>query len=164
MKNGLDYELIDFGAGRKLERFGEIILNRPEILATDKPKWNAQEWEKRAHGKYFEQKKAVGFWTKTARLPKTWTCAYFSRKTNWNLELSPGKYKHVGVFPEQEKHWKYLEEHVKPGEDRKSTRLNSSHVRISYAVFCLKKKKKHQHPPSSHRRTSSHPPTISSRS
>src|SRR3989442_2046183 len=30
------------------------------------------------------------------------------------------------------------------GEDRKSTRLNSSHVRISYAVFCLKKKKKKQ--------------------
>src|SRR5699024_11720860 len=30
------------------------------------------------------------------------------------------------------------------GEDRKSTRLNSSHVSISYAVFCLKKKKKHQ--------------------
>src|SRR5215813_15000983 len=29
-----------------------------------------------------------------------------------------------------------------PGPDRKSTRLNSSHVRISYAVFCLKKKKK----------------------
>src|SRR5690554_7607989 len=28
------------------------------------------------------------------------------------------------------------------GTDRKSTRLNSSHVRISYAVFCLKKKKK----------------------
>src|SRR5690554_7361155 len=28
-------------------------------------------------------------------------------------------------------------------QDRKSTRLNSSHVRISYAVFCLKKKKKH---------------------
>src|SRR3989442_1923858 len=28
------------------------------------------------------------------------------------------------------------------GLDRKSTRLNSSHVRISYAVFCLKKKKK----------------------
>src|SRR3989442_9418461 len=28
--------------------------------------------------------------------------------------------------------------------DRKSTRLNSSHVRISYAVFCLKKKKKHR--------------------
>src|SRR5437667_9334671 len=28
--------------------------------------------------------------------------------------------------------------------DRKSTRLNSSHITISYAVFCLKKKKTHQ--------------------
>src|SRR5438874_7135345 len=32
-------------------------------------------------------------------------------------------------------------------KDRKSTRLNSSHVEISYAVFCLKKKKKQQNPP-----------------
>src|SRR5438067_4573378 len=31
--------------------------------------------------------------------------------------------------------------HVRPVADRKSTRLNSSHVSISYAVFCLKKKK-----------------------
>src|SRR6202521_102973 len=30
------------------------------------------------------------------------------------------------------------------GQDRKSTRLNSSHLRISYAVFCLKKKKTHK--------------------
>src|SRR5207253_10146369 len=34
---------------------------------------------------------------------------------------------------------------VQPGADRKSTRLNSSHVAISYAVFCLKKKKKNKH-------------------
>src|SRR3989442_11640522 len=34
-----------------------------------------------------------------------------------------------------------LDVHLQRGEDRKSTRLNSSHVRISYAVFCLKKKK-----------------------
>src|SRR5699024_12425345 len=33
----------------------------------------------------------------------------------------------------------------RPGTDRKSTRLNSSHVSISYAVFCLKKKKKKDH-------------------
>src|SRR5437667_8807668 len=32
---------------------------------------------------------------------------------------------------------------VRPGRDRKSTCLNSSHITISYAVFCLKKKKKH---------------------
>src|SRR5438105_6888332 len=33
---------------------------------------------------------------------------------------------------------------VLPGRDRKSTRLNSSHEWISYAVFCLKKKKNHK--------------------
>src|SRR3712207_8532567 len=32
------------------------------------------------------------------------------------------------------------------GQDRKSTRLNSSHANISYAVFCLKKKKREHHP------------------
>src|SRR5437870_9085251 len=35
--------------------------------------------------------------------------------------------------------------------DRKSTRLNSSHVAISYAVFCLKKKTTYNHPPSSNK-------------
>ena len=40
-------------------------------------------------------------------------------------------------------HWAYMRD-----QDRKSTRLNSSHVVISYAVFCLKKKKQHPpHPP-----------------
>src|SRR3989442_10833052 len=39
------------------------------------------------------------------------------------------------------KPWGGRAEHLDPEGDRKSTRLNSSHVRISYAVFCLKKKK-----------------------
>lgn len=116
MENGLDYELIDFGSGRKLERFGELILSRPEVLANNKPKLSAKEWDNRAHGKYFEQKKAIGSWTKSNKLPETWSCNYTSQESNWNLELSPGKYKHVGVFPEQEKNWKYLEENVKPDD------------------------------------------------
>src|SRR5437868_9746551 len=37
-----------------------------------------------------------------------------------------------------------IEYHRGSGRDRKSTRLNSSHVSISYAVFCLKKKKKEE--------------------
>src|SRR5689334_24761237 len=44
-----------------------------------------------------------------------------------------------------------------PGRDRKSTRLNSSHSSISYAVFCLKKKKKkknkHTQKKKSHKKT-----------
>src|SRR2546422_8622224 len=40
--------------------------------------------------------------------------------------------------------WRQLENRVRREADRKSTRLNSSHGYISYAVFCLKKKKKTQ--------------------
>src|SRR5690554_7278249 len=41
-------------------------------------------------------------------------------------------------------HWDFHDQATLPELDRKSTRLNSSHVRISYAVFCLKKKNNKQ--------------------
>src|SRR5690349_23466503 len=45
------------------------------------------------------------------------------------------------IGPEKSKAYAAIWERLMKG-DRKSTRLNSSHVEISYAVFCLKKKKK----------------------
>src|SRR2546430_11073879 len=45
------------------------------------------------------------------------------------------------------------QQHSEDGRDRKSTRLNSSHSQISYAVFCLKKKKKSYSPGTSRRHT-----------
>src|SRR2546430_8646172 len=42
-----------------------------------------------------------------------------------------------------DRHWIVIDQDLLADEDRKSTRLNSSHSQISYAVFCLKKKKKH---------------------
>src|SRR3712207_8657809 len=41
----------------------------------------------------------------------------------------------------EERPWRHGAQKHPPGQDRKSTRLNSSHANISYAVFCLKKKK-----------------------
>src|SRR5262245_64898715 len=48
-----------------------------------------------------------------------------------------GRHQHIGV---EDVHAHRGERQI--GRDRKSTRLNSSHLGISYAVFCLKKKKK----------------------
>src|SRR5688572_31882736 len=45
-----------------------------------------------------------------------------------------------GLVPQQRRERHAV--HVAAAGDRKSTRLNSSHSQISYAVFCLKKKKK----------------------
>src|SRR5256886_15002410 len=48
---------------------------------------------------------------------------------------------HVGEVPDRRCHWVSIGQRIVI-LDRKSTRLNSSHSQISYAVFCLKKKKK----------------------
>src|SRR5690349_22833031 len=48
----------------------------------------------------------------------------------------------AGPIARRARHWRRGESLAAGNEDRKSTRLNSSHVEISYAVFCLKKKKK----------------------
>src|SRR5690554_7594255 len=53
-------------------------------------------------------------------------------------------------YPGHQSGWHLYSPHrtgITAGRDRKSTRLNSSHVRISYAVFCLKKKKPKRFPP-----------------
>src|SRR5438132_6624184 len=60
----------------------------------------------------------------------------------------------MALFPATEIEWKdgppSLPKGAKREEDRKSTRLNSSHTVISYAVFCLKKKKKIKEKKQSH--------------
>src|SRR5690625_589537 len=48
------------------------------------------------------------------------------------------------THPAGEGHLQHLHRASTTGRDRKSTRLNSSHVAISYAVFCLKKKTKYK--------------------
>src|SRR5690554_7668608 len=63
------------------------------------------------------------------------------------LELGHGNCKHLPYVLKQKNKLTYYGLEISElmnneAKDRKSTRLNSSHVRISYAVFCLKKKKK----------------------
>src|SRR2546422_6787839 len=62
--------------------------------------------------------------------------------------ILPGRRSRGGTFPGsvQDHEWARGEKHpAHSWSDRKSTRLNSSHGYISYAVFCLKKKKKNKY-------------------
>src|SRR3712207_8850947 len=56
-----------------------------------------------------------------------------AQRPSWNYKLAEGG----GIILDMLCHWRYVLDNL----DRKSTRLNSSHANISYAVFCLKKKK-----------------------
>src|SRR2546430_7193191 len=69
-----------------------------------------------------------------------YTTLFRSPSTRGNQRMSERSKPHNGR--DQSGHFKVRREDV---EDRKSTRLNSSHSQISYAVFCLKKKKNEQY-------------------
>src|SRR2546430_6297039 len=65
-----------------------------------------------------------------------------------SLRREPGLeclHAHVGVQVVDPRGCGFELRHADAGRDRKSTRLNSSHSQISYAVFCLKKKKTKQY-------------------
>src|SRR5688500_19474878 len=55
---------------------------------------------------------------------------------------------HAKAIPPQHRRQGEEDQHDAQGGDRKSTRLNSSHLVISYAVFCLKKKSTIRYEPS----------------
>src|SRR5215467_13177312 len=60
------------------------------------------------------------------------------------LPIFPARARRLAVPRQVQRDHGEAAAHQRPGEDRKSTRLNSSHLVISYAVFCLKKKKNKQ--------------------
>src|SRR3712207_8129675 len=60
------------------------------------------------------------------------------------LLIDPAPRGEVGRPEQRQQRRALVEPRGQPPRDRKSTRLNSSHANISYAVFCLKKKKRNK--------------------
>ena len=125
-----EYELIDCGNGRKLERFGEITLIRPEITATGKPYLSEAQWKEMAYGEFVETSKNSGRWNIFKPIPETWRMVYTSRSlkrplsvsrreaTHITAELSLTTSKHIGIFPEQVINWQFIErEHKNFGNE-----------------------------------------------
>lgn len=94
-----DYELLDFGNGRRLERFGSYILDRPcpaaEHFCLEKPVL----WE-RSDTRFVlsSQKTERGYWTREL---DSWFVSFGAI----NMELSCTPFGHIGVFPEQQTNW-----------------------------------------------------------
>lgn len=101
-----DYELIDAGGGKKLERWGKIITIRPELQAYFHSGIPFTEWRKMAHWEYVDDAKGhSGKWKNLKKdSPTQWSITY--ERLKFNLELSP--FKHVGLFPEQRVNWDFL--------------------------------------------------------
>ena len=107
----MDYELIDLGEGRKLERFGDHILDRPEVEAKGQ-KNNSKEWSK-ADYYFWEERGKKGQWRKVGVKEKSWNIRYSDRDIQCQFSLELSNYKHIGLFPEQTANWKYISERIK---------------------------------------------------
>jgi len=110
----MDYELIDSGAGRRLERFGKYILNRPDPEVMWSKNLEESEWEK-ADAKFSNDK-----WETKPNFPEKWELEVNNLKIN--LKLTP--FKHVGIFPEQLEQWKSIENSVKRIVEETKTQPN----------------------------------------
>ena len=105
-----EYELIDCGNGRKLERFGEITLIRPEITATSKPHLSETQWKEMANAEFVETSKNSGKWNVFKQIPETWQMSYNSASgIRLIAELSLTTSKHIGIFPEQVINWQFID-------------------------------------------------------
>jgi 23S rRNA (cytosine1962-C5)-methyltransferase len=88
------------------------VTIRPEIQAHFKPGWSRSDWLARADWEFEELSSTQGTW-KNLKLqaPDHWQIAYEQLK--FGLKLT--KFKHVGLFPEQQANWRFIAERVKPG-------------------------------------------------
>ena len=100
-----EFELIDSGDGQKLERWGDTLVVRPEPKALwrkgDPRRWNEavavcddkEEWKRPF------QQRVIG-----------WEDGIRFKLRMWQ------KSKHLGLFPEQEPHWRWIREKTQPGD------------------------------------------------
>ena len=102
------YQLLDFGDGRKLERFGPLILDRPSLAAEGGRRSNPALWKK-ADAVYERNEPVGGIWRSKNRLPLSWTITY--KSLVFELKLTDAG--QVGIFPEQVINWDWLTRQIK---------------------------------------------------
>lgn len=98
-----DYELLDSGDGRKLERFGKYVLARPCSQAMWRPQLSAAEWS-RADASF--DREDGNNWHGRANLPKEWQIETAGVK----FKLGGTDFGHLGIFPEQRAQWRWIRE------------------------------------------------------
>ncbi|MES2690756.1 MAG: class I SAM-dependent methyltransferase [Bacteroidota bacterium] len=112
-ENWKNYELLDCGELEKLEKFGDIVLRRPEPQALWKKQWTEQEWNKLADVKFVQKGSHSGEWKKNRAVNDKWTLKYGHDELKITFNLSLTSFKHVGIFPEQALNWDFIYNSVK---------------------------------------------------
>ena len=102
-----DYQCLASGDGEKLEKWGNIVLRRPDPQII----WNKSNtsiWNS-CDGVYHRSNKGGGSWDFFKKIPDEWTIQY----KHLTFKVSPTNFKHTGIFPEQAVNWDYVMDCIK---------------------------------------------------
>ncbi len=127
-----DFELIDADDGNRLERWGDIILIRPDPQVI----WNEGKKDKRwnsAHAVYHRSNSGGGYWEKLKNVPDVWIIGY----EGLTFRLKPMGFKHTGLFPEQAVNWSLARKLIEE-ENREISVLNLFSYTGAATLACLK--------------------------
>ena len=133
-KQWKDYELLDSGCGEKLERFGSVVMARPEPKALWDKSLTEAEWRRLSqvafklasadgksggqNGKGSAKSGAIedrGTWERHKKIDDQWYISYpgLQDGLKFRLRLGLTAFKHVGVFPEQAPNWEFIYSQVR---------------------------------------------------
>ena len=129
--NWKDYEILDMADGEKLERWGNVVLVRPDPQIIWKEKTFPSKW-KNINARYNRSRTGGGSWEYTSNLPKAWQIKYKHLVFN----IKPMGFKHTGLFPEQAVNWDWMIDKIK-SEKRKIKVLNLFAYTGGATVACL---------------------------
>ena len=105
--NWKDFEVIDTTSGEKLERWGDVILARPDPQII----WNTPkgaEW-KQANARYQRSSSGGGQWDNRSMNKDQWHINYGPL----TFKISPTNFKHTGLFPEQAVNWDFMADKIR---------------------------------------------------
>lgn len=126
-----DYEILDMANGEKLERWGKVVLVRPDPQIIWKQKSFPKKWDN-VNARYNRSKTGGGAWEYSKKVPQEWQVSY----KNLTFNIKPMGFKHTGLFPEQAVNWDWMINKIK-GENRQIKVLNLFAYTGGATVACL---------------------------
>ena len=113
-----DYKILDMAKGQKLERWGDIVLSRPDPQIIWKDKSYPKKWNE-INAVYNRSKQGGGAWKYNKKLPDNWQIKY----KNLTFNIKPMGFKHTGLFPEQAVNWDWMIEKIKKEKSKRKAEI-----------------------------------------
>lgn len=110
-----NYALLDSGHGRKLERYGRVVVSRPEPQALWAPSLPTPDWS-RADAVFTNSSEDVdgesGKWKSRDGLPESWPVVW----SGITFQCRLMSFRHMGLFPEQLTHWSWVADRIRQAD------------------------------------------------